>query len=262
MGDFTNISWTLRTQNFWTGCKKVSPGCKHCYMFRDMERYGRDPNKVTKTKTWNNPKRWQLPLVGTDKKEMVFTCSWSDFFIRDADEWRKDAWKVIKDTPNLLYQILTKRPENIQSRLPDDWGEGYPNVALGVSVETKHYLWRVNYLRSIAAKWRFISAEPLLGSIKDINLDGMCWVIVGGESGGNFRPMKVEWAREVRDLCLARNISFFYKQGAATRPGQDDKLDGIAWKQWPAEWLNQPEPVGCGAPSSDLFFGEPETVAQ
>ncbi len=241
MGDSTNISWTLRTQNFWKGCQKISPGCKNCYMFRDMERYGNDSTVVTKTKTWNNPRRWQLPLANSDKKEMVFTCSWSDFFIEEADEWRNDAWKVIKETPNLIYQILTKRPNNIGTRLPKDWGvHGYPNVALGVSVENSDYLWRVDTLRKIPTRWRFISAEPLLGSLKDLNLKKICWVIVGGESGPNFRAMDPEWAREIRDLCVKEKVAFFYKQGAAFKPGQDNLLDGQLWEQWPEEWLNQP----------------------
>lgn len=236
MGETTNISWTLRTQNFWVGCAKVSPGCKNCYMFRDMERFGQDPKTVRRTKTWNAPRKWQKALDGTDKKEMVFTCSWSDFFIEEADEWRDEAWKVIKETPNLIYQILTKRTKNIRDRLPKDWGDGYPNVALGTSIETEPYLWRADDLRTIPAKWRFISAEPLLGSIKTINLENIHWLIAGGESGDAFRTMDLNWARELRDLCKQENVAFFYKQGSALTPGKDNVLDGRTHEEWPEGW--------------------------
>lgn len=207
-------------------------------MFTEQYRYKLDPTVVTKTTTWAQPRRWQKSLTGTDKKEMVFTCSWSDFFIQDADEWRNDAWKVIKETPNLIYQILTKRPKLISSRLPADWGEGYPNVALGVSIESAEYNNRADDLRVVPARWRFISAEPLLGSIKGLDLTNIHWLIAGGESGPNFRVMDLDWAREARDLCLANKVAFFYKQDSAFLSGQNNVLDGRTWEEWPAEWLN------------------------
>lgn len=238
MGDVTGIGWTLRTWNPWRGCKKVSPGCANCYMFTEQYRYGLDPNVVTKTKTWRQPKHWQKALSGTNKKEMVFTCSWSDFFIENADDWRPDAWKVIKETPNLIYQILTKRPKLIPARLPPDWGTGYDNVALGVSIESANYNHRADDLRAVPARWRFISAEPLLGSIKGLDLKDIHWLIAGGESGPGFRNMDLDWAREARDMCLENKVAFFYKQASAFLPGQDNVLDGRTWEEWPAEWLN------------------------
>lgn len=237
MGDKTKIGWTLRTQNFWIGCRKVSPGCAKCYMFRDMERFGKDPKSIVRTKTWGAPLKWQKEAAATNSKQMVFTCSWSDFFIEEADEWRPDAWKVIKQCPNLIWQVLTKRPHLMPDRLPPDWGDGYPNVALGVSIESDAYNSRADELRKVPARWHFISAEPLLGSCKGINLDHIEWLIAGGESGSDFRPMNLDWARELRDVCLEKKIAFFYKQNSATLPGQDNVLDGRTWEEWPEGWL-------------------------
>jgi len=206
-------------------------------MFTEQYRYKLDPTVVTRTKTWRQPRRWQKALAGTDKKEMVFTCSWSDFFIEAADEWRAEAWKVIKETPNLIYQILTKRPKLIPDRLPPDWGTGYDNVALGVSIESAAYNGRADDLRLVPARWRFISAEPLLASIKGLSLKDIHWLIAGGESGPGFRTMDLDWAREARDLCIAEKVAFFYKQGSAFLPGQDNVLDGRTWEEWPEGWI-------------------------
>jgi protein gp37 len=237
MGEFTGIGWTLRTWNPFRGCKKISPGCAHCYMFTEQYRFGLDPTIVTKTKTWNQPKRWQKKLNGTEKKELVFTCSWSDFFIEQADVWRPEIWQIIKACPNLIFQVLTKRSENIQNRLPLDWGNGYDNVALGVSVENDKYYNRIKDLIAVPAKWHFISAEPLLGSVKDMPLEDVEWVICGGESGPHFRNMNLDWAREIRNACLIKKIPFFFKQNSNLLPGKDNIIDGRVWEQWPKGWL-------------------------
>lgn len=166
MGKTTGISWTDHTWNPWYGCLKVSPGCKRCYMYRDMERFGRNPMIITRSKTnFSEPLKWKEPA-------MVFTCSWSDWFIEQADEWRPEAWEIIKRTPHLTYQILTKRPERIAGHLPSDWGKGYPNVWLGVSCENQEYAdLRINHLLSVPAVIRFISAEPLLGPVDLTRID-------------------------------------------------------------------------------------------
>lgn len=238
MGDRTGISWTDRTFNPWRGCEKVSAGCANCYMFTEQRRYGLDPTVVTKTGSdiWNKPKKWQKEAEAEGRKELVFTCSWSDWFIEHADAWRDDAWKIIKECPNLIFQILTKRPENICNRLPKDWGEGYENVALGVSVENNQFYGRVQELIKHPANIRFISAEPLLGSIADIPLEGIDWIITGGESGANFREMNLDWAREIRDRCDKENVAFFHKQGSNFKPGQDVLLDGKLHHNFPAKW--------------------------
>lgn len=140
MGARTNIAWTERTWNPWRGCIKISPGCKNCYMFRDQKRFGFEPSQIVKCNptTWSHPKRWNSIAEAAGRKDLVFTCSWSDFFLEEADEWRDAAWDVIRKTPNLIYQILTKRPERIAECLPADWP--LENVWLGVSIEHNGYI--------------------------------------------------------------------------------------------------------------------------
>jgi protein gp37 len=203
-------------------------------MFTAQKRYGQDPRIVARTKTWNEPLRWQRRAEQEDKQELVFTCSWSDWFHEDADSWREEAWNVIRRCPNLNFQILTKRPERITSHLPGDWGDGYRNVWLGVSIETNDYVWRADLLRAVPAIVRFISAEPLLGPLPDLALAGIDWLIVGGESGPGFRPMDHDWARELRDRAVAQQVAFFFKQSAATRTEMGLHLDGRLWRQFPA----------------------------
>lgn len=249
MGKNSAIEWTNNTWNPWQGCVKVSQGCKNCYMYRDKKRYRQDPTTVVRSSraTFNKPLTWKEPAL-------VFTCSWSDFFIEEADGWRDDAWKIIRQTPHLTYQILTKRPENIIDRLPIDWGNGWgngwPNVWLGVSVEMQRYAdERIPILVSIPATVKFLSCEPLLGAI-DLQLAGfnygrdshheyIDWVIAGGESGPNYRPADLEWFRSIRDQCQSANIPFFFKQiGGSSRidgvwGGRE--LDGRTWSEMPQE---------------------------
>lgn len=221
MAQKTKIEWTDASVNFWTGCKKVSPGCKFCYMYRDKERYGKDPAKVLKTAppTFNAALKWSDP-------KRIFTCSWSDFFLEDADPWRNKAWEVIKATPQHQWQILTKRPELIADRLPSDWGSGYKNVLLGVSIENQDYWNRVYTLSKVPAEGRFLSLEPLLGPIDVLSkvngtrpIDSIDWVIIGGESGNDrglyrYRAFEIEWIRQiVTDLRRdAPNVKIFVKQ--------------------------------------------------
>lgn len=223
MAESTGISWTDATWlcNPWMGCTKVSAGCDNCYMFRDQRRYGNDPEIVRRSKTkFAEPLKW----VGS---RLVFTCSWSDWFHIDADPWRDEAWDIIRRTPQHIYQILTKRPGRIRRHLPEDWGEGYPNVWLGTSVESNEFLNRVRVLRDIPAALRFISAEPLLGPLYDLDLDGIGWVITGGESGPDHRPIKPEWVRAIRDLCAGFDVPFHHKQWGGTNPKNGGKtLDG------------------------------------
>lgn len=231
------IEWTNDTWNPWQGCLKVSPGCKYCYMYRDKKRYGQDPFTVVRSK----PPTFNAPLSKLEGP-LVFTCSWSDFFIDVADDWRDDAWNIIRKTPHLTYQILTKRPERIAEYLPSDWGEGWANVWLGVSVETNAQMWRTEILRTIPAFVRFISAEPLLESIT-LDLDGINWVISGGESGigDNWRRADLSWFRDIRDQCLAAGVPFFHKQHGGNRKIEKAwggrKLDGKTWDEMPLHTL-------------------------
>jgi protein gp37 len=251
MGDRTGIEWTDKTWNPWRGCTRVSPGCAQCYMFREQERYGRDPAVVTRAafSTFTVPRRWnKLGL-----RYRVFTCSWSDFFHEAADEWRHEAWRIIRETPNLTYQILTKRPERIADHLPEDWGAGYHNVWLGVSGETlTHAIDRGAILSEVPARVHFLSAEPWLENTT--TPDGMIptykknlawstvpmfdWVIIGGESGPHAREMDMESARQLRDACVLQGIPFFLKQlggpVGAKRDHEKAVLDGRTWKEMPA----------------------------
>lgn len=213
MGETTGIEWTEATWNPWHGCLKISPGCKLCYMYRDKKRYGQDPMLVVRSKTtFYDPLKWKEP-------KMVFTCSWSDFFIEQADSWRDEAWDIIRRTPHLTYQILTKRPERIIGHLPADWGinphDGYHNVWLITSCENQEYAdERVDKLRSVNARTIGLSLEPLLGPIvlTENQLRDVSWVIVGGESGPEAREMNLDWARSLRDQCAQFKIPFFMKQ--------------------------------------------------
>lgn len=219
MGINSDIGWTNDTWNCWQGCHKISAGCKNCYMYRDKVRYGQKPNVVTRSK----PATFNAPLTKL-KGPLVFVCSWSDFFIRDADPWRDEAWDIIRKTPHLTYQILTKRPSDIKYCLPDDWGDkGYPNVWLGVSVENTDSLWRVIPLEDIPAKIKFVSYEPALEYVDFTTFSPTIdWVISGGESGPNCRPAKLDWFRQVRDDCIKSNIPYFHKQHGGTK-----KINGV-----------------------------------
>lgn len=223
MGQNSNIEWTKHTWNPWHGCKKVSDGCKYCYMYRDKDRYGLDPTIVVRsnTSTFNKPISWDKNDPG-----FVFTCSWSDFFIEEADKWRDDAWDIIRRTPNLTYQILTKRPERIMHCLPPDWGYGYANVWLGVSVENNKEVRRIKELIRVPAKIRFVSAEPLLENVdlqlwdhteNDRYVGRIDWVIVGGESGNNntkwkARKCEASWIANIIGQCRLHGVSVFVKQ--------------------------------------------------
>lgn len=245
MGDTTRIAWADKTWNPWQGCTKVSPACKHCYMFREKKRFGQDPRVVVRSQapTFKKPLAWKTPAL-------VFTCSWSDWFHAAADAWRAEAWAIVRRTPHLTYQILTKRPERIAAHLPADWGTaGYPNVWLGVSVETQRQAHRIRLLAAVPAAVRFVSAEPLLGPLTlgaplpgapgSSLIDAVDWLIVGGESGGSadeVRPMSLDWVRVLRDECAARSVPFFLKQLGGypdARSHAQAVLDGRTHTEWP-----------------------------
>ena len=239
----TSISWTDFTWNPWMGCRKVSLGCKNCFMFRDQKRYGNDPTEIRRSKTTFN---YPYSLLDPHK---IFVCSWSDFFLEEADEWRDDAWEIIRKTPHLTYQILTKRPERILDCLPKDF---FPrNVWWGISAENQIRLderWEIldsemHYHNPAAL---FISAEPLLGPLdlsmpfEEIDLgdeDGPWWtqspdwVIVGGESGPGYREMEIEWVREIQHQCKEFEVPLFVKQDSGPKPGMRGRIPDDLWIQ-------------------------------
>jgi len=230
----TGISWTDSTWNPFQGCKKVSAGCANCYMFRDKKRFGQDPEKVVRSKpaTFNAPLKWKEPA-------RVFVCSWSDFFIEGADPWRDEAWDIMRQTPHLTYQILTKRPENIPARLPADWP--IKNVWLGITAENQQQLnKRMESFMDVKAAVKFVSVEPMLGlmsfrwggwieypsrengaSEQYDSLRVIDWVIVGGESGPHARPMSPVWANEIKRQCQEAGVPFFMKQMSSRKPIPD-----------------------------------------
>lgn len=233
MGATTHIEWTEATWNPWHGCKKVSPGCAHCYMFRDKKRFGQDPTSVVRSSdaTFQAPRRWR-------ESRRIFTCSWSDFFIGEADPWRDEAWEIIQATQHHTYQILTKRPERVLDHLPwrdDPWR----NVWLLISAEDqKHFERRWQIASGIPAAVRGISVEPLLAPIDlrpALQSELLSWVIVGGESGPGARTINPAWVRSLRDQCLEVGVPFFFKQwGGVFKNRNGRTLDGRTWDQIPA----------------------------
>ena len=237
------IAWTDNTWNPWQGCRKVSPGCANCYMFRDKKRYGQNPLEVKRSAkaTFNLPLRWKDPAK-------VFVCSWSDFFIEDADGWRDEAWEIMRRCPQLTFQILTKRPQNIKDRLPVDWGAGYKNVWLGITVENQEMAHaRLPYLLSTPSVCRFVSVEPMLGpvhmveavGISALNLDmlgsvDIDWVICGGESGSNARKMNELWALELKHDAVGAGVPFFMKQMSGRTKTELQAIPAyLDVRQWP-----------------------------
>jgi Bacteriophage protein gp37 len=215
----THINWTDLTWNPWTGCSKVSAGCKFCYIDNIEIQQGKDPKVVKRTSKmiFEKPLKVKTPSI-------IFTCSMSDFFHPDADQWREEAWEIIRKTPHHKYQILTKRPERIKECLPDSWCQAnYKHVWLGVSVENNEpdVIDRIRILRQVPCEIRFISFEPLLDDIKleKIQLEGIHWGIIGGESGKfkngvipQFRESKPQWFRNLRDILRDAGILIWFKQ--------------------------------------------------
>ena len=228
----SKIEWTESTWNPTIGCTKVSAGCDHCYAERITQRFPHTyPNGFDLTlreHALELPLRWKAP-------RKIFVNSMSDLFHADIpDGYIQRVFDVMVRAPHHQYQILTKRAERLARlapRLP--WPA---NIWMGVSVETRAFDWRVDYLRSVPAAIRFVSAEPLLGSLAGISLEGIHWVIGGGESQPGCRPTEMDWFRELRDACRHQGIAFFLKQlggHPSKRGGDEAKLDGRRWHDLP-----------------------------
>jgi protein gp37 len=224
----SNIEWTDHTFNPWTGCTNISPGCDNCYAEAWSKRsghvkWGNSPRKRTTESYWKAPKIWQGKAkefsARHGRNQRVFCASLADVFDNKANcEWRVDLFQLIRDTPDLDWQLLTKRPQNIQKMLPADWGaEGYANVWLGFTAEDQpRFDQRKRFLAEIPAKIWFVSYEPAIGPLR-INPDDPKpnWLISGGESGHKARPMKPEWVRGILSDCRSHNIAAFHKQWGA-----------------------------------------------
>jgi protein gp37 len=250
MAENSLIAWTHNTFNPWIGCVKVSEGCRNCYaetlVVNRMGRPGlwgpasKARRARTSLKNWNNLSRWNRE-IGAGKWQdgaamRVFAASLADIFEAHPDivEARRDLFSLIRATPFIQWQLLTKRPELIAEFLPDDWGDyGYPNVWLGTSIESMKVAGRADELRAIPAAVRFISYEPALGPLDDLALDGIDWIIYGGESGPGYRPHDLAWPRRMRDRCVEEDRAFFFKQSPAPRTEMGITLDGEIVRHYP-----------------------------
>jgi len=231
------------THNEWWGCSApAGAGCDHCYAAAIDRRTGGDhfgigtAPRLTKEQNRNKPYRWNREAEATGVRAKVFCGSMMDFFDKNAPAGaRESLWGKIKSTTSLDWQLLTKRPSNIPGMLPSDWSNGYDNVWLGVTVENRRSgLRRLEQLRNIPAKVRFLSVEPLLEDLGEIDLTGIHWVIVGGESGGGYRAMEHAWAARVLAQCREQGVSAYFKQwGGTSSDAGGCVFNGAEIKQWP-----------------------------
>jgi len=259
MAETTGISWCDATFNPWWGCTKVSPACDSCYAERDAKRYGFDiwgPGKERRyfgDKHWNEPRKWNAKAAKEGKRLRVFCASMADVFDNEVDQVHRDRlWQLIKETPNLDWLIVTKRIGNARTMLPADWGDGYANVWLIITVIDQAEADRdVPKLLTTPARVRGLSIEPQLGAVDLTQIlipgrwgrgrksllnaltgelhdattgcivsDGQAldWVICGGESGPKARPVHPDWIRSLRDQCQAAEVAFHFKQWGEWHP--------------------------------------------
>lgn len=238
MATTSQIEWTETTWNPVTGCTKISAGCKHCYAERmsrrlrlmGLEKYRNEFEVTTHEGTLAEPLRWRKP-------RLVFVNSMSDLFHDSVpDRFIASVFDVMNRTLQHTFQVLTKRPRRAAEM--DRRLEWTPNIWLGTSIESERWLERAGILRESNATVRFLSLEPLLGPLAGLNLDGLDWVIVGGESGPGARPMEADWVREIRTKCIESAVPFFFKQwGGANKKRAGRKLDGRTWDEMPGRDL-------------------------
>jgi len=230
MAQGSGIEWTESTWNPVTGCTKVSPGCKHCYAKRMAKRLRAmgQANYANGFELTLQPHMLELPLRWK-KPQTVFVSSMSDLFHDGVPiEYVRRVFDVMRRAHWHRFQVLTKRAERLARLAPElEWTE---NVWMGVSVETDRYRHRIDLLRSTPARVKFLSLEPLLGPLHDLDLEGIDWMIVGGESGPKARPMEGAWVTDLRDQCRRAGVPFFFKQWG----GKNKKKAGrvLQWRTW------------------------------
>ncbi|GEP09881.1 phage Gp37/Gp68 family protein [Methylobacterium gnaphalii] len=219
MAENTKIEWAHHTFNPWTGCTRISPACDNCYAADWAKRTGQPhlwegSRRRTSEENWRKPLKWNRSAAAAGIRYRVFCASLADVFDNQAKEvWRSDLFELIEATPSLDWMLLTKRPQNIAKMVWPRWDAGLPsNVWLGATVEDRKRLANIDHLRAVPAAVRFLSIEPLLEDLGEIDLTGIHLVIVGGESGPNARPMHPHWARSIREQCVAAGVPFFFKQ--------------------------------------------------
>ena len=234
MAQTTKFEWTDCSWNFVTGCSEISPGCKNCYAKRMAHRLKamgqlkyRNGFEVTiHPHMLLRPFEWHIP-------KMIFVNSMSDLFHEDVSNgFIEKGFEVMEQVDQHTFQVLTKRSlRMVELAHQLSWSQ---NIWMGVSVETEHYMFRVDHLRQTPAAIKFISFEPLLGPIPNLDLTGIDWVIVGGESGPGARQIRKEWVIEIRDKCLKAGVPFFFKQwGGYHKKKNGRMLEGKLWDQMP-----------------------------
>jgi protein gp37 len=238
MTQHTQIEWTDATWNPTTGCTKISPGCDHCYAERFAERfrgvfghpYERGFDLTLRPERLSQPLKWK-------SSKMIFVNSMSDLFHKAVPQNFIDKiFDVMEQADWHVFQILTKRSSKLQSYVNRRYSKGGApaHIWMGVSIEDGNRLSRLQHLRSTNAPIKFLSLEPLIGRIGRLDLRGISWVIVGGESGSGHRPVDPEWVREIRDQCNDSDTAFFFKQWGGQRPKSGGReLDGIEWNEYP-----------------------------
>lgn len=238
MAQNSTIEWTNATWNPVTGCTKISPGCKNCYAERFAERFrgveghpfefGFDlvlkPDRLKQPLTWKKPK-------------LVFVNSMSDLFHKDVPkEFISKVFDTMEEANWHIFQVLTKRSSLMRKFVNERYKskKAPEHIWLGTSVEDQLRGSRIRHMQEMNASVRFLSVEPLIGPIGEVNLKGIHWVIVGGESGPKARPMEADWVRSIRDECIKQKIPFFFKQWGGIRPKSGGRLlDGKEWNQFP-----------------------------
>ena len=240
MATLSDIEWTEATWNPLTGCNKISPGCKNCYAEKlsyRLQKMGQHNYRNGFALTLHHhaleiPLKWKKPKV-------IFVNSMSDLFHKEVPlSFIKKVFKVMNQCPQHQFQILTKRAEQLQKIAPQlKWTD---NIWMGVSVENKNYIKRIDTLLKTKAKIKFLSLEPLLGPLKGLKLKGIDWVIVGGESGPKARPVQAEWIMQIRDQCVAQKTPFFFKQWGGVRKHKTGRqLEGRTWDEMPKVFVRK-----------------------
>lgn len=255
VADRSSIEWTQATWNPSTGCDRTSPGCDNCYAMTlaarlkamGQPKYQLDGEPRTSGPGFgltmhpdalDIPRHWKAPRT-------VFVNSMSDLFHEGVPaEFIARVFAVMAECPQHTFQVLTKRSRRLLALAGSlEWP---PNVWMGVSVESQRYAFRVDHLRQVDAAVRFLSVEPMLGPVADLDLDGIDWVIAGGESGPGARPVDPDWVRGVRDRCLDGGVAFFFKQWGGRTPKSGGRtLDGQTWDQMPSTVLVAPVPASA-----------------
>jgi len=234
MATNSHIEWTDATWNPVTGCTKISPGCKHCYAERLAKRLKAmgQANYRNGFKVTLQPQMLELPFHWKTPKR-IFVNSMSDLFHEDVPTpYIKEVFEIMGRADWHQYQILTKRSG--RARVLSNELKWAPQIWMGVSVETEDYTYRIDDLRKTAAQVKFLSLEPLLGPLRNLNLRDIDWAIVGGESGPGARPIDPAWVTDLRDQCLKAGVPFFFKQwGGVQKKKSGRRLDGRTWDEMP-----------------------------